>query len=95
MSDYVKYNGQQGCVVAVEAHRIRKGDRFLSDRASEGEVEVLYDFGKCPHDDRPESVYVREYGTTGDGIFSASWFIAIPRDWLVHLTYFNTDQQGE
>jgi hypothetical protein len=74
--------------IATVASDLRVGDRFLSDRTSEGEVEVVYDFGTCPWDDRPESVYVKRAGSgIMDGIWNNGWFIAIPSDWVVHLTH--------
>lgn len=85
--NFTKYNDPATSdLLFSNARGLRKGDLFMSDRPDEGLVEVLYDYGKCPHDDRPDSVYVRQYGTKGDGIWSASWFISIPADWIVYLT---------
>lgn len=68
--------------VARPANELRKGHVFLSDRAAEGTVECLEDYGH--YTDRPEAVYVRERGTTGDGIWSASWFVTIMPNDIVH-----------
>lgn len=83
---FTRYNEPTPDNLFSNARGLQAGDLFMSSRTGEGLVEVLYDYGTCPHDERPESVYVREYGTSGDGIFSASWFIAIPADWIVYLT---------
>lgn len=42
--------------------RIKAGDQFQSPRDSEGRVEAVYDYGKAPWDERPDSVAVRQVG---------------------------------
>lgn len=81
----ITYNERtENTVAVVEAHELIPGDRFISDRASEGEVRVEYAFGQAPHDPRPDSVgvypYPMRYGSNG-------WFIAIVPTDEVFLTY--------
>ena len=81
----ITYNERTDTSVAVvEARELIAGDRFMSDRTSEGEVRVAYAYGQAPSDHRPDSVgvypYPMRYGSNG-------WFIAIVPTDEVFLTY--------
>ena len=41
------------------ASEVKAGDRFPSPRTEEGVVVAVEDIGRCVHDDRPDSVHVR------------------------------------
>ena len=42
------------------AAEIKAGDRFPSPRVEEGIVVAVEDISRCVHDDRPDSVHVRD-----------------------------------
>jgi hypothetical protein len=60
------------------AREIRTGDRFPSPRREEGLVLAVEDFGRCSHDDRPDSVHIRDAR-------HAEYFIALIRDEELHV----------
>ena len=57
------------------------GVRFRSPRETEGNVTVVCDYGKCEHDNRPESVHVRGVYDTRFGPTVSEFFIALPASW--------------
>lgn len=60
---------------------LTSGTVFRSPRKEEGNVTVVCDWGRCSHDNRPESVHVRGVYDTRFGPTRSEFFIALPDSW--------------
>lgn len=58
------------------------GTYFQSPREEEGMVRVVCDYGKCGHDNRPESVHVLG-GPYGKYRAWSDFFIALPANYPI------------
>lgn len=63
--------------VVIKAEEIKAGDVFQSNRAEEGIVKAMCDYGVCKHDERPQSIHVQIVDAEERVYIGAQFFICM------------------